>query len=79
MYTKARKILSQNFFYSRKLVSKLVRLSSIGINDTVLDIGAGKGIMAEALVPISKKVIAIEIDQDLYRYLKNKFKANNRV
>src|SRR3972149_3593379 len=40
MYSLQRRVLSQNFFYSRKLVSWLLRKSSIGPKDTVLDIGA---------------------------------------
>lgn len=77
MYSPRRKALSQNFLYSRKLVDKLVRHSSIGLQDTVIDIGAGKGIITEQLLSLCRKVIAIEIDQDLYFYLKNKFKDNN--
>lgn len=55
MYTLRRKQLSQNFLYSRKLVKQLLRQSSIGANDVVLDIGSGKGIITEQLLSIAKK------------------------
>lgn len=72
MYDLRRKLLSQNFLYSRKLVSKLVRSSSLGKNDIVLEIGSGKGIITEQLVKQAEQVIAIELDWHLYNYLKNK-------
>jgi 23S rRNA (adenine-N6)-dimethyltransferase len=65
---------SQNFLQSRSLVEKLVRLSSIGKNDTVLDIGAGKGIITSELLKTAKRVISLELDNNLYTDLKNKFR-----
>lgn len=73
MFNQRRRILSQNFLYSRKLIKLLVRQSSIGPNDFVLEIGPGKGIITEELLNVSKKVLAIEIDTDLYIYLDHKF------
>jgi len=79
MYSIRRRQLSQNFFYSRKLIKQLIRQSSIGINDIVLDIGTGKGIITEELCKKVNKVIAIEIDTSFYLYLRNKLKLNSNV
>jgi len=76
MYRIQRKLLSQNFLYSRKLVTSLVGNSSIGKNDTVLEIGPGKGIITEQLLKRSKKVIAVELDRFWYDYLRIKFDHN---
>lgn len=73
MFRKQRKLLSQNFLYSHKLVTFLVGNSSIGKNDTVLEIGPGKGIITEQLLKKSKQVFAIELDRFYYDYLKNIF------
>lgn len=73
MYRIQRKLLSQNFLYNRKLVSSLVGNSSIGQNDTVLEIGPGKGIITEQLLGKAKQVIAIELDPLWYDYLKIRF------
>lgn len=73
MYSRRRKILSQNFFHNRKLVKTLIRKSSIGTKDTVIDIGAGKGIITEQLIRRSQHVIAIELDASLCSYLQKKF------
>ena len=41
---------SQNFLTKRQLIRKILNLSSITKEDTVLEIGAGKGHLTEALV-----------------------------
>jgi 23S rRNA (adenine-N6)-dimethyltransferase len=69
MYQLRRKLFSQNFLHNRKLVSKLVRSSSIGKNDLVLEIGPGKGIITEALLLQAQHVLAVEIDSHWYSYL----------
>lgn len=70
LYKVRRKLLSQNFLYSRTLVNSLVRRSSIGQNDTVLEIGPGKGFITAELLKVAKKVIAVELDEKLALHLK---------
>ncbi|KKT39497.1 hypothetical protein A3K29_02125 [Candidatus Collierbacteria bacterium RIFOXYB2_FULL_46_14] len=65
MFKTRRKLLSQNFLRDEGLITRLIRASGISCKDTVLDIGAGNGNIAEALLSISRKVIAIEIDKAL--------------
>ncbi len=79
MYGLRRRQLSQNFLYSRKLVKQLIRQSSVGVSDVILDIGAGKGIITEVLLEKGSNVIAVEIDTFLYLCLRNKFKGNRNV
>ncbi len=74
MLPNTRKKLSQNFLYSRKLVRELVAHSGIGIGDTVLEIGPGKGIITEALVEKAQTVIAVELDPHWHQHLQDKFK-----
>lgn len=73
MYTVQRKLLSQNFLHNRKLVAKLVGLSSITQNDVVLEIGPGKGIITEQLIQRASSVIAVELDIHWFSYLQKKF------
>ena len=73
MWSLRRRSLSQNFLKDRKLVEKLVRESSIGFKDTILEIGPGKGIITELLLNRANKVIAVELDTNLYFYLKKRF------
>ncbi len=65
--------ISQNFFVNLDYVEKLIDGADIDSNDTVIDIGAGKGIITELLSKRAKEVIAIEYDHKLFLKLKNKF------
>jgi len=79
MYKLRRKLLSQNFLHSRKLVSKLLGNSSIGKSDLVLEIGPGKGIITEQLSQKSQLLIGIELDNHWYKYLYEKFEHQSNV
>ncbi len=74
---KHRRSLSQNFLYNHQLVKYLVGLSSIGKQDLVFEIGAGKGVITRELCQRAKKVVAIEIDARLDTYLKKNITENN--
>ncbi len=70
---------SQNFLRDPKLIQELIGKSSLQKNDTVFEIGAGKGIITELLAQSAKSVIAIEPDTKLYNYLQDKFKGYSNV
>jgi len=70
--------VSQNFLNSPALVSKLISSKTdIHKDDTVLDIGAGKGIISKELLRHAKRVIAYEIDLKYASSLKNFAQAKN--
>ena len=71
--------LAQNFLRSPKLVHRLVRMSRIGLSDTVYEIGAGKGIITAALARVAGQVIAIEKDAELVRRLRERFRLVENV
>lgn len=79
MFISRRKLLSQNFLHNRKLVLSLIRKSSIGENDTAIDLGAGKGIITKALAFICKHVIALELDPKYYQLLIQQFKYQHNI
>lgn len=70
---------SQNFLYDDKLVSKLVNMSNLSNNDLVLEIGPGKGIITDALKGRYKKLIAIEIDKQLYTNLQSGYLKDSAI
>lgn len=78
-YSKRRQTLAQNFLTNRQLVKQLVRQSSLGLNDVVLEIGPGRGIITVVLLSHVKKVIAIELDPQLFSYAKNIMGAESRL
>jgi len=66
---RSQKTLSQNFLYNRQLVKKLIGQTSFGKNDTILEIGPGKGIITEELLKSVGRVLAVEIDPNLVDHL----------
>lgn len=71
--------LAQNFLRSPKLVSRLVKMSKIGLSDTVYEIGPGNGIITAALARVAGQVIAIEKDPELVRRLRERFRSVENV
>lgn len=70
---KAKKHLGQNFLTDKNLLSKIVSFSEITKNDVVVEVGPGKGGLTEILLQKAKKIIAVEKDDELADYLKEKF------
>jgi 16S rRNA (adenine1518-N6/adenine1519-N6)-dimethyltransferase len=71
---KAKKTLGQNFLKSEQALREIVKAGDIKLDDTVLEIGPGKGALTERLLENSVHVIAIEKDHDLVAFLNDKFK-----
>lgn len=70
---------SQNFLRNSKLVAKLVANSGISSDDTVFEVGPGKGIITRQLTKIAARVIAVEYDRNLADSLKQAFAGCKNV
>lgn len=70
---------SQNFLKNKKYVESLVGCSSINLDDVVVEIGPGRGIITKALAGRAKEVIAVEKDPQLAGSLKDDFKNASNV
>ena len=66
----ARKSLGQHFLIDPNIVRKIVRLAELQPGETVLEIGAGRGVLTEALLGVSGSVVAIEVDPALCAHLR---------
>jgi 16S rRNA (adenine1518-N6/adenine1519-N6)-dimethyltransferase len=64
----------QHYLTRSAIAEKIVRLAGVSKNDTVLEIGPGKGILTEALLSAAKRVIAVEGDEQLREPLEERFK-----
>jgi 23S rRNA (adenine-N6)-dimethyltransferase len=69
--------LSQNFIKHKSLVEELILASDIDSNDTVIEIGPGRGIITKALCKKAKQVIAIEKDTGLADKLVGQLEESN--
>lgn len=70
---RAKKSLGQHFLKSERALRSIVEAGNIGEGDTVLEIGPGRGALTEKLLATNCRVLAIEKDDELYDFLKNKF------
>ncbi len=65
--------LGQNFLFDQALLRRLVDASAVGPEDRVLEIGAGRGDLTQALAGRVQHVTAVEIDERLIPILHERF------
>ena len=61
----------QNFLIDKNILRKIVDAAAIQPHETVVEIGAGTGILTRELAKRAKRVIAVELDKGLIPLLKN--------
>lgn len=67
--------LGQNFLMHPRIAERIVHTAKIGVADTVLEIGPGKGMLTRVLLERAHHVIAVEADAELVRVLQDTFAA----
>lgn len=67
------KQLGQHFLIEECALEKIVSFAKITKNDTIIEIGAGLGVLTERLANTAKNVIAIEIDKGFAVLLRERF------
>ena len=70
---KANKKLGQNFLISDEIIDQIIEASKIDKKDLVIEIGPGLGTLTSKLLENAGKVIAIELDTDMIKILKDRF------
>ncbi|OGS27908.1 MAG: ribosomal RNA small subunit methyltransferase A [Elusimicrobia bacterium RIFOXYB2_FULL_48_7] len=65
--------LGQNFLVDKSVAENIVCSAELSCEDTVIEIGPGKGILTGLIAPLVKKLICVEIDPGLAFQLKEKF------
>ncbi|MBM2852073.1 MAG: ribosomal small subunit methyltransferase [Candidatus Nitrosotenuis sp.] len=68
-----RQRLGQHFLQSQNIAKSLVDAAKITKNDTVLEIGTGRGILIPFLCDKAKSVISVESDGELYSKAQEQF------
>ena len=59
------KSLGQNFLTDKNIIDRIIEGSEIGPEDLVIEIGPGIGVITREAAAAAKKVVAVEIDEDL--------------
>ncbi len=71
------KKFGQHFLIDGHIADRIVDSAGIKSDDTVLEIGPGKGVLTERLLERTCNVTAVEIDRNLSMLLKEKFDERN--
>ncbi|MBQ8451170.1 MAG: ribosomal RNA small subunit methyltransferase A [Clostridia bacterium] len=72
-----KKKFGQNFLTDKNLLEEIVEKAGVESDDTVVEIGVGKGALTEVLSRHARRVIAFEIDRELIDFLKERFNGTN--
>lgn len=59
----------QNFLTDGNIINKILETAEININDTVVEIGPGLGVLTRRLAQKAQRVIAVEIDRSVFPVL----------
>jgi 16S rRNA (adenine1518-N6/adenine1519-N6)-dimethyltransferase len=63
------KTLGQNFLHDANTIRRIVRTAEVGGDDVVLEVGPGLGSLTLGLLPVVRRVVAVEIDPRLAELL----------
>lgn len=70
---------TQNIYTNKENLKRIISSINLHIFDTVINIGAGKGVITQELVKHCGNVIAYELDQRYFSILEKLFKDNSNV
>ena len=71
----AKRSFGQNFLVDSTFIEKIVDSAHLSSDDTVVEIGPGRGALTVKLVERAGQVIAIELDTDLAPILRDRFRG----
>jgi len=69
----------QNFLIDSSIAQKIIKSANLSPFDNILEIGPGKGILTQYLVPKAGRILAVEIDKSLAGFLRKKFKNQKNL
>ena len=69
----AKKSFGQNFLVDRNIIDRIITALDLRAEDTVVEIGPGRGALTEKLLKSAGRVIAIELDRDLIPQIRKQF------
>ncbi|MBT3355871.1 ribosomal RNA small subunit methyltransferase A [bacterium] len=75
-FPQAKKSLGQNFLNDEKFLNLIVETANLKKTDNVLEVGPGTGLLTDKLERAPKKVICIEKDRRMVKYLVAKYGLN---
>ena len=72
----ARKRFGQNFLHDPHVIQQIVHAVHAQTNDTIVEIGPGKGALTEHLIQHCQELHVVEIDRDLAAHIQERFASH---
>ncbi|MDD5101615.1 MAG: 16S rRNA (adenine(1518)-N(6)/adenine(1519)-N(6))-dimethyltransferase RsmA, partial [Endomicrobiaceae bacterium] len=69
----------QNFLVDNNIANKIIQAANIQRNDTVIEVGPGKGALTNILKNLTDNLIAVDIDRGLAEILQENYKDANNI
>jgi 16S rRNA (adenine1518-N6/adenine1519-N6)-dimethyltransferase len=69
--------LGQNFLVDENIVRKIIDVVTPKPGDVIVEIGPGFGVLTKYLIPMVERLIAVEIDRELARKLRETYSHHN--
>lgn len=74
-----KKRFGQHFLVSPTILTGILRLAELTPDDVVLEVGAGTGVLTEALAGRVRRLLALELDRELIMPLRQRFADRTHV
>ena len=74
-----RKRFGQHFLHDREVIARIVESVQIGSDETLVEIGPGRGALTTLLLARCRLLHLVELDRDLARILEESYDNEGRV
>jgi 16S rRNA (adenine1518-N6/adenine1519-N6)-dimethyltransferase len=74
-----RKSLGQHFLADPRILARIADAVALAPDETVVEIGPGRGSLTEALLARAARVVAVEVDRKLAELLREKYASEPRI
>jgi 16S rRNA (adenine1518-N6/adenine1519-N6)-dimethyltransferase len=74
-----RRALGQHWLVERRILARITRAADFTPGDTVVEVGAGSGLLTALLARRASRLVAVEVDPDLTAALQDRFQNRDNV
>ncbi len=75
----AGRALGQHFLIDQSVAGRIAEATEVNSADVVLEVGPGRGSLTGRLLPSARKIIAVELDEQLVGELEGRFQGDPRL